>query len=56
LGIDLGTETPDPAAIRRAVEQVLADPAYRENVIRLAGELATYNAEERCASYIAGLL
>ncbi len=56
LGIDLGTETPDPAAIRGAVEEVLADPAYRENVIRLAGELATYHAEERCASYIAGLL
>ncbi len=56
LGIDLGTETPDAPAIRLAVEEVLADPTYRENVTRLADEFATYHAEERCAGYIAGLL
>jgi MGT family glycosyltransferase len=56
IGIDLGTETPTPEAIREGVETVLADVTYRKNIIRLADEFATYHAEERCAGYIAGLL
>jgi UDP:flavonoid glycosyltransferase YjiC (YdhE family) len=56
IGIDLGTETPTPEAIREGVETVLADMTYRRNTTRLANEFATYHAEERCAGYIAGLL
>ncbi len=56
IGVDLGTETPTPEAIRGGVEAVLADAAYRENITRLADEFATYQAEEQCAGYIAGLL
>ncbi len=56
IGIDLGTETPTPEAIRDAVEAVLANGDYRENISRLAGEFASYQAEERCAGFIAGLL
>ncbi|MBD0256787.1 MAG: glycosyltransferase family 1 protein [Cytophagales bacterium] len=56
IGIDLGTETPTPEAIRDGVETVLADVTYRENITRLAGEFATYPGEERCAGYIAELL
>ncbi len=56
LGIDLGTETPSPPAIREAVAAVLADGTYRENVARLAAEFASYPARELCAGYIAGLL
>ena len=56
LGIDLGTETPSPEAIRDAVAAVLADGTYRENVARLAADLATYRPEELCTGYIAGLL
>jgi MGT family glycosyltransferase len=56
IGIDLGTETPTPEAIRDGVETVLANATYRENIAKLADEFATYHAEERCAIYITELL
>jgi UDP:flavonoid glycosyltransferase YjiC (YdhE family) len=43
LGIDLRTEHPKPAAIRKAVHTVLDDPTYATNVARLRTELQTYD-------------
>jgi MGT family glycosyltransferase len=43
LGVDLRTERPKPAAIRRAVQTVLDDPAYRRNVAKLRAELHAYD-------------
>lgn len=43
LGIDLRTERPRPAKIRRAVRQVLADPSYRTRVGEVRAELASYD-------------
>ena len=42
-GIDLRTGTPDPAAIRAAVQRVLADASYRSTVQRMAADIATYD-------------
>lgn len=44
VGIDLRTGTPRPAAIRAAVQRVLADPSYRESAARLADAAAGYDA------------
>jgi UDP:flavonoid glycosyltransferase YjiC (YdhE family) len=43
LGVDLRTERPKPAAIRRAVQTVLDDPAYRRKVAKLRTELHAYD-------------
>jgi UDP:flavonoid glycosyltransferase YjiC (YdhE family) len=43
LALDLGTERPKPKQIARGVARVLGDPRYRQNVARLARELATYD-------------
>lgn len=43
LGINLKTERPDPAAIRKAVEQVTENKMYRQNVMNLAAEFNRYN-------------
>jgi UDP:flavonoid glycosyltransferase YjiC (YdhE family) len=56
IGIDLGTETPTPEAIRDGVQAVLANAPYRESITRLADEFANYHADERCAGYIVELL
>ncbi len=42
LGIDLRTEHPRPAAIRKAVQTLLDDPAYAERVADLRAELESY--------------
>jgi UDP:flavonoid glycosyltransferase YjiC (YdhE family) len=42
LGIDLRSEHPKPAAIRRAVQTVLHDPTYTNNVAALRAELHAY--------------
>jgi UDP:flavonoid glycosyltransferase YjiC (YdhE family) len=42
LGIDLRSERPKPAAIRRAVDRVLTEPSYAARVADLRRELASY--------------
>jgi UDP:flavonoid glycosyltransferase YjiC (YdhE family) len=54
-GIDLKTERPASVQIRKAVEQVLADPDYRNQAVRLSRELKEYNTYALCASYVAEL-
>jgi MGT family glycosyltransferase len=44
LGINLKTETPSPMQIKKAVEKVMNDTLYAQNVKRLANEFACYNA------------
>lgn len=56
LGVNLKTETPQPAQVRAAVLQVLADRTYRKNVVRLAQEFAQYNPQQLCAQYVAQVL
>jgi UDP:flavonoid glycosyltransferase YjiC (YdhE family) len=43
LGIDLRTERPKPAAIRKAVHKLLNDPAYAGRVADLRAELESYD-------------
>lgn len=56
LGINLKTETPRPAQIRKAVRTIFNNPVYKKNVERLAKELSTYNPNKLCAYYTAKLL
>jgi MGT family glycosyltransferase len=55
FGINLKTEKPKPAQLRKAVNEVLNNPLYKTNVRRLRKEFAKYNANELCASYVAEL-
>lgn len=56
LGINLKTEMPAAESVRAAVELVLSDGFYKQNVIRLAEEMSYYNAKELVAHYIVELL
>jgi len=53
LGVNLGTDRPTSAQVKEAVEKVLGDGSYRENVIKLSEELGKYEALEECAGYVA---
>ena len=39
-----------------AGSKVIADPAYAENVSKLAGEFRQYSPNELCAEYVAEIL
>ncbi len=56
LGINLGTEKPEPAQIRKAAETVLADPSYRQQVERLSQEFSTYDPGAVCIRAVSDLL
>jgi len=56
LGINLKTENPLPRQIRRAVDEVIANPVYKQNVHKLAGEFEQYDPAGLCASHIERLL
>lgn len=56
LGINLKTERPAPAQIRKAVEQVLANEAYRRNTEALRKEFSRYNPNDLCERYVRELL
>ena len=43
LGIDLRSERPKPAAIRKAAHKLIEDPAYAATVAALRAELETYD-------------
>ncbi|MDR7128127.1 MGT family glycosyltransferase [Algoriphagus sp. 4150] len=55
-GVNLGTETPDSEAIRNAVEEVMTNDLYKNNIAKLNSEMQEYNALELCEGYIAGIL
>jgi UDP:flavonoid glycosyltransferase YjiC (YdhE family) len=56
LGVNLGTERPSAAAVRKAVEMIIADSSYQENVTRLRDEFRTHPAAELSAKQILDLL
>ncbi len=51
-GINLKTETPKPAQIRKAVKRLLSDSSYRENVRVLRDEFADYDPNKICEQYV----
>ncbi|MBB6271444.1 MGT family glycosyltransferase [Pedobacter cryoconitis] len=55
-GINLNTENPAPEQLRAAVEEIIANDLYKNNVIRLAEELNNLNSNELSAKHIADLL
>ncbi|MBI1342202.1 MAG: glycosyltransferase [Terrimonas sp.] len=56
LGINLKTEKPSAVQIRQAVNQVLQDSRYREQVKKLAAEFREYRPEEMVAAYVKEIL
>lgn len=55
-GINLNTETPTPQAIRNAVEEVMTNGLYKNNIIKLYNEMKSYNSKELCTRYVIELL
>lgn len=51
LGVNLKTEWPKPVHVKKAVEAILADATYRENITRLGKEFDGYNPNELFAYY-----
>ena len=56
LGINLATERPAVAQLRKAVAAVTGNQLYKQNVENLAAEFSDYKPEELCAEYITSLL
>ena len=56
LGINLKTERPTPAQIRKAVEEVVSHDSYRRNVTALSQEFSRYRPFELCERYVQQLL
>ncbi len=55
IGINLKTERPSAAKIKRAAEKILSHPVYAKNVQRLSKEFRQYHPGELSASYIGAL-
>jgi UDP:flavonoid glycosyltransferase YjiC (YdhE family) len=51
-GIDLRTESPKPADIRRAAERILSEPRWKQNVGRLRAELSGYHPNDLVEAYL----
>jgi MGT family glycosyltransferase len=56
LGINLKTEKPKPAQLRHAVEEILANNTYRDNVKKLSREFAGYHPEQLFEEHVQALL
>lgn len=56
LGINLKTERPTPAQIRKAVEQVMSNEMYRKNVTALSREFSRYHPLQLTERYVQQLL
>jgi UDP:flavonoid glycosyltransferase YjiC (YdhE family) len=52
VGIDLHTENPKPADIRRAAERILSEPRWSQTVARLRDELSEYHPNELVEAYL----
>ncbi len=55
IGINMRTERPAPDAIEQAVNRIMKDSEYKDNVRELAAEFSRYNPYERSARLILGL-
>jgi len=56
LGVNLKTEVPSQEQIKAAVEKVLTDEIYRQNVTALAHEFEQYSPQERCLHFVNEIL
>lgn len=56
LGIDLKTETPSAAQVRKAVNTILHNNVYKLNIDQLANEFQQYDANRLFAGYVAEVL
>jgi len=56
LGINLKTEWPKPEQMKKAIDEVIANKKYKENIIKLAKEFSNYHPNELCAQYISEVL
>ncbi|MBC7904687.1 MAG: glycosyltransferase [Gemmatimonadaceae bacterium] len=56
IGINLGTERPSSTSIRNAVEKLIIDPSFRNNLERLKAEFGEYNPGELCEGHVMDLL
>jgi len=56
LGINLKTEWPTSSQLKQAVEVIMNDDLYKDNVTRLAKEFSEYKPNELCAGYLAQLV
>lgn len=56
LGINLKTEKPSATQIKTAVEKLLADNTYKQNVEKLAREFSYFNPNELTERYIKEIL
>ncbi len=56
VGIDLKTEMPKPAQIRKAVDKVTGDNTYRRNARKMGRQLSAYNPNELARQYIDALV
>ena len=52
VGIDLRTENPKPADIRRAAERIASEPHWKQNVARLRDELREYHPNDLIDAYL----
>jgi UDP:flavonoid glycosyltransferase YjiC (YdhE family) len=56
LGINLKTEWPKPAQLKAAIDQVIENKKYKENVVTLAREFENYDPNQLCAQYLQEVL
>ena len=56
LGINLKTERPKPAQMKKAVEQVINNDKYRTNVMKLSKEFNNYDPRELAVKHITEIL
>lgn len=55
-GINLNTEGPEPQAIRDAVEKIISDKRYKQNISDLFDELNEYDSIKLCVNHVQSLL
>ncbi len=56
LGVNLNTETPSVPQLRKAVQEVLDNDNYKNNIEQLCQEFSDYQPLQLCAHYIAEAL
>jgi MGT family glycosyltransferase len=55
LGINLKTETPTPRQIRHAVNEIICNKTYLQNIEKLGNEFEQYDPVKLCTKYVSAL-
>jgi UDP:flavonoid glycosyltransferase YjiC (YdhE family) len=50
--LDLKTEYAKPQALKEAVEEILRDKSYKQNIEKLRKEFASYDTDRLCEQHI----